>query len=125
MSGMRIFLILLLLVSGAPANSIIQGLNVSTIEVMEGGRVDLPCNISPLRSSDKVSLILWFKEDEGKPIYSVEVPPGSDLGSLPPQSYWSSSDHFSSRARFRGDELSLTGLKSVESGTYRLVSGSS
>ena len=26
------------------------------------------------------------------------------------------------RARFRGDELSLTGLKSAESGTYRLVS---
>jgi hypothetical protein len=29
----------------------------------------LPCDISPPTNTDRVSLVLWFMEEEGKPIY--------------------------------------------------------
>lgn len=38
-----------------------------------GGRADLPCNISQHSSEDKVSLVLWYREDARAPIYSVDA----------------------------------------------------
>ncbi|XP_054711443.1 hemicentin-2-like [Uloborus diversus] len=56
-----------------------------------GGRADLPCNITQHSTEDKVSLVLWYKEDARAPIYSVDARnsplekakhfPGSVLGS--------------------------------------------
>ena len=38
-----------------------------------GGRADLPCNITQHSMDDKVSLVLWYKEDARAPIYSVDA----------------------------------------------------
>ncbi|XP_071034617.1 kin of IRRE-like protein 1 isoform X2 [Parasteatoda tepidariorum] len=56
-----------------------------------GGRAELPCNITHYSSEDKVSLVLWYKEDARAPIYSVDARnsplekakhfPGTTLGS--------------------------------------------
>ncbi|GBO05545.1 hypothetical protein AVEN_265053-1 [Araneus ventricosus] len=56
-----------------------------------GGRAELPCNITQHSSEDKVSLVLWYKEDARAPIYSVDARnsplekakhfPGASLGS--------------------------------------------
>ncbi|KAG8191276.1 hypothetical protein JTE90_003287 [Oedothorax gibbosus] len=56
-----------------------------------GGRADLPCNITQHSTEDKVSLVLWYKEDARAPIYSVDARnsplekakhfPGATLGS--------------------------------------------
>ena len=41
----------------------------SKIRSVAAGLYRLPCDISPPTSSDRVSLVLWFREEEGKPIY--------------------------------------------------------
>ncbi|GFY62258.1 nephrin [Trichonephila inaurata madagascariensis] len=56
-----------------------------------GGRAELPCNITQHSTEDKVSLVLWYKEDARAPIYSVDARnsplekakhfPGATLGS--------------------------------------------
>lgn len=33
----------------------------------------LPCNVSPSIPEDSVVLILWYKEDTGDPIYTVDA----------------------------------------------------
>lgn len=38
-----------------------------------GGRADLPCNITQHSMDDKVSLVLWYREDARAPIYSVDA----------------------------------------------------
>ncbi|EFN85792.1 hypothetical protein EAI_04634 [Harpegnathos saltator] len=34
-----------------------------------GQKAILPCNIQPRESNDAVSMVLWFKEDSGEPLY--------------------------------------------------------
>ncbi|KYQ47943.1 hypothetical protein ALC60_12902 [Trachymyrmex zeteki] len=48
---------------------------VESIQGVAGQRTILPCNIQPRESNDAVSMVLWFKEDSGEPLYSSELPP--------------------------------------------------
>ncbi|TGZ51530.1 Uncharacterized protein DBV15_09096 [Temnothorax longispinosus] len=43
---------------------------VESIQGVAGQRTILPCNIQPRESNDAVSMVLWFKEDSGEPLYS-------------------------------------------------------
>ncbi|KAI1303170.1 Kin of IRRE-like protein 3 [Halotydeus destructor] len=38
-----------------------------------GNNVALPCNITPLSPEDSVSLILWYRNDSVKPVYTVDA----------------------------------------------------
>ena len=38
-----------------------------------GSSVSLPCNITPPTSDDGVSLILWYRDDQSSPIYTVDA----------------------------------------------------
>lgn len=38
-----------------------------------GGEVMLPCNVTSPTNDDSVSLILWYRDDTGNPIYSVDA----------------------------------------------------
>ena len=47
------------------------GVNGTYISVVSGNTATLPCDISPPTQREKASLILWFKEEEGKPIFRL------------------------------------------------------
>ncbi|CAG2115320.1 unnamed protein product, partial [Medioppia subpectinata] len=38
-----------------------------------GGVIALPCNVTPPSYDDGVSLVLWYRDDTGNPIYSVDA----------------------------------------------------
>ena len=42
-----------------------------TSEVLsaEGLDVDLPCDVTPPKSGDRINMVLWFKDEEGVPLY--------------------------------------------------------
>ncbi|XP_075590919.1 uncharacterized protein LOC124491075 [Dermatophagoides farinae] len=40
---------------------------------VDGGKVALPCNIIPPTIDDHVVLILWYKDDEFEPIYTIDA----------------------------------------------------
>ena len=37
---------------------------------IEGNLVELPCNLSTIKSEDGVKLVLWFKNGSNRPIYT-------------------------------------------------------
>lgn len=41
------------------------------VESLVGGRAEFPCDVNPLpdRRDDSVHMVLWFRDDFGKPIY--------------------------------------------------------
>lgn len=53
------------------ANSMYIFVTVPTIDVQGvlGKKASLPCDIQPLHSEDAVSMVLWFKESDGEPLY--------------------------------------------------------
>lgn len=55
----------------APLNetSMCVSVPVEWIQGVAGQRTILPCNIQPRESNDAVSMVLWFKEDSGEPLY--------------------------------------------------------
>lgn len=43
--------------------------SIGTVTGVAGGKVSLPCNITPPLANDAVTLILWYKDDSNTPIY--------------------------------------------------------
>lgn len=41
----------------------------SDVQGVLGKKAALPCDIQPLHSDDAVSMVLWFKETDGEPLY--------------------------------------------------------
>lgn len=39
---------------------------------MEGGKVDLQCDITPPSKEDEVALVLWYKDESTTPLYSLD-----------------------------------------------------
>ncbi|RWS12225.1 nephrin-like protein, partial [Dinothrombium tinctorium] len=48
-----------------------------TVIGVTGGKVALPCNITPPTADDAVSLILWYKDESTTPIYSLDARKGN------------------------------------------------
>lgn len=42
---------------------------MESIQGVAGQTATLPCNIQPREPNDAVSMVLWFKEDSGEPLY--------------------------------------------------------
>ena len=42
---------------------------VEDVIAVEGHTTQLPCDISPPTSMEQVYLVLWYRHDEGEPIY--------------------------------------------------------
>ncbi|XP_075678112.1 uncharacterized protein LOC113797669 isoform X2 [Dermatophagoides pteronyssinus] len=58
----------------AEVNDEIMKRNASIIyTAVDGGKVALPCNIIPPTIDDHVVLILWYKDDEFEPIYTIDA----------------------------------------------------
>ena len=53
--------------------------DVVVVTTVEGGQVDLPCDIRSPTPGDSVYLVLWYRKDSGTPIYSYDSRTGQDL----------------------------------------------
>ncbi|XP_012544068.1 nephrin [Bombyx mori] len=84
-----------------------------------GKKASLPCDIQPLAAEDHVSMVLWFKETDGEPLYSYDV--RGRLANQP--KLWSSPSGFGSRAYFRAAAspavLFVDSVVSTDAGVYR------
>ncbi|XP_074598664.1 protein turtle homolog A-like [Brevipalpus obovatus] len=83
-----------------------------------GGKVALPCNITPPTSDDAVSLILWYKDESTTPIYSLDARKGSL-----DQARHASSDQLNSRIHMntvqKPSVLWVQSLHEEDGGEYR------
>ncbi|KAJ0173859.1 hypothetical protein K1T71_011008 [Dendrolimus kikuchii] len=84
-----------------------------------GKKAALPCDIQPLAAEDHVSMVLWFKETDGEPLYSYDV--RGRHASLP--KLWSSPAVFGTRAYFRAAAspavLFVDDVVASDAGVYR------
>ncbi|XP_076325621.1 neural cell adhesion molecule 2-like [Tachypleus tridentatus] len=83
-----------------------------------GGKMTLPCNITPILSDDRAVLVLWYKDDFSKPVYSLD----SRKGEIS-QARHATSETFTGRAYFstvdRPAVLVLEPLVPEDEGRYR------
>lgn len=87
------------------------------VDGVEGRSIELQCPITvPLY---EVSMVLWFKDNAGIPLYSVDV--RDRIGRQP--AHWSAPEVFGSRAKFNIDKspasLLIKNLKRHDQGIYR------
>ncbi|XP_011872251.1 PREDICTED: hemicentin-1-like isoform X2 [Vollenhovia emeryi] len=91
---------------------------VESIQGVAGQRTILPCNIQPRESNDAVSMVLWFKEDSGEPLYSYDAR-SRQFGKA---KLWSATHFWGHRASFRASppaQLTLQDLRQSDEGVYR------
>uniref|UniRef100_A0A182Y5L5 Ig-like domain-containing protein n=1 Tax=Anopheles stephensi TaxID=30069 RepID=A0A182Y5L5_ANOST len=91
--------------------------DVFSVDGVEGRNIELQCPITvPL---SQVYMVLWFKDNAGIPLYSVDV---RDKISRQP-AHWSAPEVFGSRAKFNIDKspasLLIKNLKRHDQGVYR------
>lgn len=90
----------------------------STVTGVVGGKVSLPCNVTPPTSDDQVSLVLWYKEESTTPIYSLDARKGTL-----DQARHASSDTITARSYFstvaKSAHLIIEGLIEEDAGIYR------
>ncbi|CAG5045878.1 unnamed protein product, partial [Parnassius apollo] len=93
-----------------------ESLDVESVQGPTGGRVELPCDVSPALSADKVGLVIWYKQGHETPIYSLDAREGIT-------SQWSDPSTLGNRATFRTNTtpavLVLNKLRPEDSGQYR------
>lgn len=89
------------------------------IESVLGRVANLPCDISPVKDYHRVYMVLWFKENAGKPIYSFDVRGRSFAKAL----HWSDRNAFGPRANFvttmSPASLQLENVQLNDGGVYR------
>ena len=42
---------------------------IHPVQAVRGGTAQLPCDIRPADEGDSVFLVLWYRDEAGKPIY--------------------------------------------------------
>ncbi|XP_013178713.1 PREDICTED: nephrin-like isoform X2 [Papilio xuthus] len=93
-----------------------ESLEVESVQGPTGGRVELPCDVSPALAADRVGLVIWYKQGHETPIYSLDAREGIS-------SQWSDPATLGNRATFRTNTtpavLMLTKLRPEDSGQYR------
>ncbi|XP_055904209.1 lachesin-like [Eupeodes corollae] len=91
---------------------------IHKMEALSGETIYLPCNVSTYEGDDAV-LILWYREDKGTPIYSVDIRGGGSKAAK----RWSDESVFGGRAYFIFDkepgELSIQSTRETDTGIYR------
>uniref|UniRef100_T1GPT9 Ig-like domain-containing protein n=1 Tax=Megaselia scalaris TaxID=36166 RepID=T1GPT9_MEGSC len=46
---------------------------IISVEGVLKRQASLPCDITPLEHEDVVAMVLWFKENDGEPLYSFDA----------------------------------------------------
>ncbi|CAD1469337.1 unnamed protein product, partial [Heterotrigona itama] len=92
---------------------------ISHIVALVGDPTYLPCDISTTHEGDSVHLVLWYREDLGTSVYSVDAR-DRDFGIA---ERWSDDTVFSNRAYFMPDkkpaELGVDHIREEDAGIYR------
>lgn len=105
--------------STTDTNGYIEGVSVVTVE---GGRAELPCDITAPADGDSVYLVLWYRKDSGTPIYSYDSRQTTDERASDRPDLWSEPSAFGDRAHFRVSTspavLSVTGVQRFDAGAY-------
>ncbi|XP_026671052.1 hemicentin-2 isoform X2 [Ceratina calcarata] len=86
----------------------------------EGEDVELPCDITPPTPNDSVSMVLWFKDTAGIPLYSLDARNGDPASAI----HWAVSDDLGKRTYFQiGDghraKLKVTKVTYKDQGIFR------
>ncbi|KAG4065909.1 hypothetical protein HA402_000356 [Bradysia odoriphaga] len=89
------------------------------MEALIGETIYLPCNVSTHEVGDDVVLVLWYREDKGTPIYSVDIRDRDFKAAK----RWSDETVFANRAYFlfekQPGELAVQNAKDTDTGVYR------
>ncbi|XP_047356608.1 nephrin-like isoform X2 [Vespa velutina] len=97
----------------------VEQVPISHIVALVGDPTYLPCDISTTHEGDSVHLVLWYREDLGTSVYSVDAR-DRDFGIA---ERWSDDTVFSSRAYFMPDkkpaELGVDHIREEDAGIYR------
>ncbi|ALC45415.1 CG12950 [Drosophila busckii] len=92
--------------------------SIQIIESLLGENVYLPCNVTTY-DGDEAVLVLWYREDKGTPIYSVDMRAGLSRG----PKRWSDDVVFGDRAFFvfenEPGKLAIEKTEAIDSGIYR------
>nr|XP_034833774.1 kin of IRRE-like protein 1 isoform X2 [Maniola hyperantus] len=92
---------------------------MTAVVAVAGEPAYLPCDIATQDEDDAVLLVLWYREDLGTPIYSVDARE-KDFGVA---ERWSDESVFASRAYFLPDkrpaELGVDRVRASDQGIYR------
>ncbi|KAK7865976.1 hypothetical protein R5R35_009404 [Gryllus longicercus] len=94
---------------------------VSTVlvDAVLGRSVTLPCDIEPTTREDRVYMVLWFRDNAGKPLYRFDVRGRPFTKAL----YWSDNNAFGPRAYFVTGStpagLTLETVQLDDEGIYR------
>lgn len=93
---------------------------VRLVWATEGDNVELPCDITPPTPEDSVNMVLWFKDNIGIPLYSLDA----RNGSLTDAVHWAVSDDLGRRTYFQvGDghraRLKVTKVTLKDQGIFR------
>ncbi|CAH1186722.1 unnamed protein product [Phyllotreta striolata] len=89
------------------------------MDAVVGDPVYLPCDISTLEPGDQVLLVLWYREDLGTPIYSVDARERE----FSMAERWSDENVFANRAYFMPEktpaELGVDHIREADQAIYR------
>nr|XP_053630672.1 uncharacterized protein LOC128687309 isoform X2 [Cherax quadricarinatus] len=89
------------------------------VHVLKGGRAEMPCDVVTADSSDRVVLVLWYKDGVGAPVYSYD----SRKHSLLDARNWADGKTLSGRGHFdlqsSPASLILDNVRATDEGLYR------
>ncbi|XP_056646735.1 hemicentin-1-like [Diorhabda sublineata] len=92
---------------------------IAQVDAVVGDPVYLPCDISTMEPGDQVLLVLWYREDLGTPIYSIDARE-RDFGMA---ERWSDENVFANRAYFMPEktpaELGVDHIRETDQAMYR------
>ena len=90
-----------------------------------GHTTSLPCEIEPEDPGEQLYTVLWYKDDDGEPIYTFDARSGSGSGAHSSASHWSEEQPrgFGSRARLvispHPAQLVIDKVRPGDAGIYR------